>query len=86
MKIGMILTDLKLSGKIPSDSELINSIETVGPIREAKILYINTGIFIRSVDFFFCLRIRFTISSVSEGGRKMTSSGAPRKYNGEIFE
>ena len=33
------------SGKVPSDNELLKSIETVGEIIGAKILYINTGIF-----------------------------------------
>ena len=69
LKIGIILAVLKHSGKIPSDSELLKSNETVGAIiREARILYINTGIFMRSVDLFFCLQIRLTISSLSEGG------------------
>ena len=75
------------SGKIPSDSELLKSIETVGAIRRARIFYINTGIFLRSVDLFFCLRIRLTISSLSQEGQKNEfSMAAPRKYNGEIFE
>ena len=46
MKIGIILAVLKHSGKIPSDSELLKTNETVGAIRGAKILYINTGIFV----------------------------------------
>ena len=87
MKMGIILAVLKHSGKIPLDSELLKSIETVGAIRAARILYINTGIFMRPVDLLFCLRIRLTISSLSEGGLKIEfSTGAPRKYNGEIFE
>ena len=50
-------------------------------------LYINTGIFMRSVNLFFCLRIRLTISSLSEGGQKNEFfRGDPRKYDGEIFE
>ena len=49
--MGLILAVLKHSGKIPSDNQLLKSIETVGAIKEAKILYINTGIFMRSVDF-----------------------------------
>ena len=41
----------------------------------------------RSVDLLFCLRIRLTISSLSEGGQKNEfSTGAPRKYNGKVFE
>ena len=44
------------------------SIEAVGAIRGTRIVYINTGIFMRSLDLFFCLRIRLTISSLSEGG------------------
>ena len=68
MKIGIILALSKHSGKIPSDSELLKSIETVGAIRGARIVYINTLIFMRSVDLFFCLRIRLAISSLSEGG------------------
>ena len=41
----------------------------------------------RSVDLFFCLQIRLTISSISEGGQKNEfSTGAPRKFNGDIFE
>ena len=58
MKISIILAVLKHSGKIPSDNELLKSIETVGAIREAKILYINTVIFMSSVNLFFCLRVR----------------------------
>ena len=54
------------SGKIPSDKELLKSIETVGENRETIFLYINTGIFTRSVGMFFRLRIRLTISSLSE--------------------
>ena len=39
----------------------------------------------RSVDLFFCLRIRLTISSLSEGEQKNEfSPGAPRKFNGDI--
>ena len=64
LKIGIILAVLKHCGKIPPDSELLKSIETVGAIRRARILYINTGIFMRSVDLLFCLRIRLTISSL----------------------
>ena len=75
------------SGKIPFDTELLKSIETVGEIIGAKILNINTGIFMRLVDLFFCLRIRFTIPSLSEGVQKNEfSTGAPRKFNGDIFE
>ena len=70
LKMDIILAVLKHSGKISSDSELLKSIETVGVIRGAKILYINTKIFMRSVDLFFCLRIRLTISSLSEEGMK----------------
>ena len=66
--MGIIFAVLKHSGKIPADNELLKSIEPVGEIREAKILYINTGIFMRSVDLFFCQRIRLKISSLSEGG------------------
>ena len=78
---------LKHSGKIPSDYEFLKSIETVGEIIGAKILYINTGIFMRSVDLFFCLRIRLTISSLTEGAQKNEfSTGALRKFNGDIFE
>ena len=83
MKIGIILAVEKYSGKIPSDNELLKSIETVGAISEAKILYINTGIFKRSVNFFSCLRIRLTISSLSEGGRKMNF---PRVLLGNTIE
>ena len=67
LKIWIILAVLKHSGKILSDTEILKSIETIGEIIGAKILYINTGIFMRSVDLFFCLRIRLTISSLSEG-------------------
>ena len=50
-------------------------------------LHINTGIFMRSVDLFFCLQIRLTISSQSEGAQKNKfSTGAPRKFTGDIFE
>ena len=37
LKIGIILAVLKHSGKIPSDSALLKSTETVCAIREAKI-------------------------------------------------
>ena len=85
--MGINLAILKHSGKIPSDNELLKSIETVGEIRDAKIVYINAGIFMRSVDLFFCLQIRSTISSLSGRGRKNEfSPGAPRKFNAEIFE
>ena len=47
--MGIILAILKHSGKVPSDNELLKSIETVGGIREAQFLYINTRIFMRSV-------------------------------------
>ena len=50
LKIRIILAILKHSGKIPSDNELLKSIETVGEIGGVKIFYINTGIFMRSVD------------------------------------
>ena len=66
--MGIILAVLKNSEKIPSDSVLLKSIETVGTIMGARILYIKTGIFMRSVDLFFCLRIRLRISSLLEGG------------------
>ena len=55
----------KHSGKIPSDNELLKSIETVGENRD-YFSYINTGTFTRSVGMFFRLRIRLTISSLSE--------------------
>ena len=85
--MGIILAVLKHSGKIPSDNELLKSIETLGAIRGARILYINTGIFMRSMDLFLCLRIRLTISSLSvEGQKNEFYTGAPRKYNGEILE
>ena len=78
----MILAVLKHSRKVPSDNELLKSIETVLEIIGANILYINTGIFMRSVDLFFCLGIRLTISSLSEEGQKNEfSTGAPRKFN-----
>ena len=87
LKIGILLAVLKHSGKIPSDTELLKRIKTVGEIIGAKIVYINTGIFMRSVDLFFCLRIRLTISSLSEGAQKNElSTGAPRKFYGDIFE
>ena len=83
----MILAVLKHSGKIPSDHELLKSIKTGGEIIGAKISYINTEIFIRSVDLFFFLQIRLPISSLSEGEQKNEfSTGAPRKFNGDIFE
>ena len=70
-----------------STSELLKSIETVGEIIGVKFLYINTGIFMRSVDLFFCLRIKLTISSLSDGVQKNEfSTGAPRKFNGDMFE
>ena len=41
----------------------------------------------RSVDLFFCLRIRIAISSLSEGVQKNEfSTGARRKLHGDIFE
>ena len=64
--MGIILAVLKHSIKIPSDNELLKSIETVGEIREPKILYVNTGMFMRSEDLFLYLRVRLTISSLSE--------------------
>ena len=73
--MGIILALLKHSGKIPSDNELLKSIEIVGEITGAKIVYTNAGIFMRSVHLFFCLRIRLTISSLCEGGRKMNFPG-----------
>ena len=86
LKIGIILAVLKQSGKASSDNELLKSIETVGEIIGARILYVNTGIFMRSVDLFFCQRIMLTISSLSEGGQKNEfSTVAPRKFNGDIF-
>ena len=84
MKIEIILAVLKHSGKVPSDNELLKSVETVREIIGAKILYINKGIFMRSVDLFFCLRIRLTIFSL--GHKSEFSTGAPRKFNGDIFE
>ena len=81
--MGIIVAVLKHSGKIPSDSELLKSIETVGAIRRAKILYIKTGTFMGSVDLFFCQRIRLTISSLSEGGRKIKF---PRVLQGNTME
>ena len=83
MKIGINLAVLKHSGKIPSDSEILKIIETVGAIREAIILYINTGIFMRSVNLFFCLQIRLTIYSLSQGGRKINF---PRVLLGNTME
>ena len=82
MKIGIIFAVLKHSGKIPSDSELLKSIEIVGAIRGARILYINTGIFMRSVDLLFCLQFLH----YQRGQKGEFSMGAPRKYNGEVFE
>ena len=83
----MILGVLKHSRKIPSDNQLLKNIETVGEIRGAIILYINTRIFLRSVDLFFCLQIQLTISSLSgEGQKNEFSTGAPWKFNGDIFE
>ena len=70
LKMGLISTVLKHSEKIPSDYELLKSIETVGEIREDRISYINTEIIMRSVDLFFWLRIRLIISSLSERGQK----------------
>ena len=77
--------------KKPLDNELLKSVKAVGEIRGAQILYINTGTSMRSVDLFFCLRIRLTISSLSERGRgceadKLIFYGAHRKFNEEIFE
>ena len=83
----IIFAVLKHSGKIPSDNELLKSIATVGEILGAKILFINTGIFMRSVDLFFYLQIRLTISALSKGVQKNEfSTGAPRKFNGDMFE
>ena len=85
--MGIILPVLKHFGKITSDNELLKSIEIVGDIRGAKIIYINTEIFIVSVDLLFCLRIRLTMSSLSEGRKKNKfSTGASRKFKGELFE
>ena len=38
----IIIAVLQHSGKMPPDNELFKNIETVGEIREAKMLYINT--------------------------------------------
>ena len=85
--MGIILAVLQYSGKIPSDNELLKSIEIVGDIRGAKSIYINTEIFMVSVDLLFCLWIRLTISSLSEGRKKNKfSTGASRKFKGELFE
>ena len=74
------------SRKLLSDNELLKNIKTVGEIRGAEILYINTGMFTRSVDLFFCLWISLRISSLSEEMQKnQFSTGAPRKFNGDIF-
>ena len=86
LRIWIISTVLKHPGTTPSDNKLLKSIETAGEIRGAWILYTNTVIFMRSVDLFFCLRIRLAIYSLSERGRKIIFHGAPRKFNGEIFE
>ena len=44
LKIGIILSVLQHSEKIPSSNELLKSIEIVWEIIRAKILHINTGI------------------------------------------
>ena len=63
------------------------SFETARGMKGGIILYINTGIFMRSVDLFFCLSIRLTISSLSEEGQKNEfSTGSASKIDGEIFE
>ena len=83
----MIFAVLKHSGETYYYNQLLNSIETVGVIIWDKIVYINTGIFTRSVDLFFCLWIRLTIYSLLEWVQKNEfSTGAPRKFNGDIFE
>ena len=51
----------------------------------AKILYINTGIFMRSMDLFFYQRIRLTISSISEGAVKMNFSQVLPGNSMEIY-
>ena len=48
--MGIILAVLKHSGKIPSDSVLLKIIETVGGITGARIVYINTGLFMRGAE------------------------------------
>ena len=48
----IILAVSKHSIKIPSDNESLKSIKIVEEIKDAKILYINTGIFMRSVELF----------------------------------
>ena len=50
--MGIILAVLNHSRKIPSDNELLMSIETVEENREANILFIKRRIFMRSVDLF----------------------------------
>ena len=62
-----------------NNNELLKSIDSIGEI--------YNGIFMRSVNLFFCIRIRLTISSLSEGGgqKRSFSTGAPGKFNGEIF-
>ena len=83
----IILAILKHSLKILSDNELLKSIKAAREIRGAKILYINTGIFMRLVDLSFCLGIILTISSLSEGGQKNEFyTCAPRKFNGILYK
>ena len=55
LKMGIILAVLKHSGKNTFRHLVIKEYETVGAVRGARILYINTGIFMMSVDLFFCL-------------------------------
>ena len=80
--------------KKPLDNELLKSVETVGEIRGAQILYINTGTFMRSVDLFFCLLIRLTnFFPIREGagvwGRKIFSTvpigNSMKKYLNEEY-
>ena len=84
--MGIISAVLNHSGKIPSDNKLLKSIEIAGEIRGDKILCINSGIFMRSVDLFFCLRIRFISSSLSRGWQKNKFYMCASKFNGKLFE
>ena len=62
------------------------SIEIARENGEAKNVYINTRIFMRSVGLFFKLRSKLTISSLTVVSRKMFSTSDHRKLNGKIFE
>ena len=78
---------------MPSDNELLKSIEIVGKIRGAKILNINTGIFMTSLDLYFCLyELDYQFRHYQRGSRKVSfpqvllGNSLERYFNGEYCD